>query len=108
VDPELDTVGSGIHQEPLGSRRDYEKAGKDRLTTVVVAKTGHMARMNAISPAEFVERRRGSGSLAGSLAGPASGQSKGQSSGRTVEQSEVIEVIEGLVREYLVGVMRCF
>ncbi len=58
VDPGPDTVRSGIHLEPLGSRKDYEKAGKDQLTAVVVAKTGHMARMNAISPAELIKRQR--------------------------------------------------
>ena len=42
-----------------------------------MAKTGHMARMNAISPGEFVERRW---------------------------VSEQSEVIEGLMSEYLVGV----
>jgi hypothetical protein len=91
VDPGPDTVRSCIHLEPLGSRRDYEKSGKDRLTAVIGAKTGHMARMNAISPVEFVERRRGSGSLSG----PTTGQS--------TEQLEIIEDLEGLVREYLVG-----
>jgi hypothetical protein len=68
-------------REMLGSRQDYD-AGNGLVTAVVVAKTGHMARMNAISPVEFVERR--------------------QATGRTTGQTEIVEVIEGLVREYLV------
>jgi hypothetical protein len=74
-----------IHLEPLGSRKDYD-AGNGRVTAVVVAKTGHMARMNAILPGKFVERKRGTGPLSG--------------------LSEIIEVIEGLVMEYLQYAMR--
>ena len=66
-----------IHMEPLGSRKDYEKAGKDRLSAVVVAKTGHMARMNAVAPAEFVGRQREAGN------------------------SLIAEIIEELAREHL-------
>jgi hypothetical protein len=101
VDPAPDTVRSGIHLEPLGSRRDYEEEGKDRLTAVVVAKTGHMARMNAISPGEFVERKRANIPTTG----PTSKRASERATGQANRQSEIVEVIEGLVREYLVGMV---
>ena len=62
------TVRAYYPMEMLGSRQDYDE-GSGRVTAVVVAKTGHMARMNAISPVEFVERKRGSGSITGSATG---------------------------------------
>lgn len=43
-----------------------------------------------------------SGSLSGSLSGPLSGPLAGPLAG----QAEIIEVIEGLVREYMVGAGR--
>ena len=80
VDPEIVTVRAYDPGELLGSRKDYD-AGKDRLTEVVVAKTGHMARMNAILPGEFIKRQR------------------------EVGNSLIAEIIEELVREYLVYLM---
>ena len=99
-----------IHLEPLGSRKDYEKAGKDRLTAVVVAKTGHMGRMNAILPVEFVERKRANISTTEPTntptTGPTSKRASERATGQASRQSEIVEVIEGLVREYLVGLVR--
>jgi hypothetical protein len=91
VDPGPVTVRTYYPRDLLSSRNNSD-AGNSLVTAVVVAKAVHMARTNAVAPAEFVEGRRGTERATKSATESASGR------------AEVIEIIEGLMSENLVGV----